>query len=72
MPRPGHRSLCRGSGSEGNIHHRKRLCIQRCYPGDGNVYDTDRITFLRAYLTQLQRHELAKPRCFFSRNTPSG
>jgi len=47
----------RGQGleRERDLHHRERLLGDRRAGADGVVYDTDRIMFLRSYLTQLQR-----------------
>ena len=40
---------------QGNLHQRKRLRRRRPPAADGVVYDSDRIMFLRNYLTMLQR-----------------
>src|SRR5215813_12307929 len=52
----GPRSSCSRSGGAKEIHITENGCASDdVLADDGRVYDTDRIVFLRSYLTQLQR-----------------
>ena len=52
----GRRSSCSRSGSAKEIYITENGCAADDeLAADGNVYDTDRVMFLRNYLTQLQR-----------------